>query len=335
MKLDETFLRFRSFCQEQMKAGVPKEVIMRQFREQLNIGRNFYQEMEMTSPFVDSHQDTTHLSDVIDMHSHAFFEILYCKEGNLQYLLGSSRYQIQSGDLIFIPPGVSHSPLCTEQSSRTYHRYILWLSREFVMRAIREDPGSMPDCKTPILLRTAGTSWALLEQLFRQACLESETRYSGWQINLCCMALQVLVLMHRALTDTVTIPALPETPELSDQLLGYIHAHLGEKISLESAAREFLVSESTIRQAFQKQMGISFYRCVTQCRLIQAKSLIQQGQSMEEVSTEVGFTDYSAFYRAFRQHFGISPTEYRRMLHKDETSALRAMPGLPVLRSRP
>ena len=327
MKLDETLQLFYTIYQKDLDAGVPKETLLRQFLQKLNSSGNFYQEMEMSSRFVDSHQDTSHLSDVIDMHSHAFYEILFCKEGSPQYLLGSSRYQLQPGDIIFIPPGVSHSPLFTDQSGRTYHRYVLWLSREFVDRAMQADAGSLPGCSQPILLRTAGTNWSFLEQLFRRACLESETRYSGWRINLGCLALQVLVLLHRALTDTVTIPTLPETPELSDRLLAYIHAHLSEKITLESTAREFLVSESTIRQTFQKQMGISFYRCVTQCRLIRAKSLIQQGDSMEQVSAQVGFADYSAFYRAFRQHFGISPKEYRRLLNKDETTTLREVPG--------
>ena len=319
MKLDETLSLFYSIYQKDLDRGVPKELLARQFLQQLTSSGNFYQEMEMSSRFVESHRDTSHLSDRIEVHSHCFYEIIFCKEGSPQYILGSSRYQLQPGDIVFVPPGVSHSPLLTDRSCRTYHRYVLWLSQEFVDRTLQADPGFQPACTGPVLLRTAGTGWAFLEQLFYRACLESETRYPGWRLNLSCLALQVLVLLHRALNDTVTVPALSETPELSDRLMAYIQAHLSEKITLETTAREFLVSESTVRQAFQKQMGISFYRCVTQCRLIRAKSLIQQGDSMEQVSLQVGFTDYSAFYRAFRHHFGISPTEYRRLLTGGES----------------
>ena len=58
-------------------------------------------------------------------------------------------------------------------------------------------------------------------------------------------------------------------------------------------------------------MGVSFYRCLTQRRLIAAKTLIGENVPMEEVSRRVGFSDYSSFYRAFRQEFGISPQQYR------------------------
>ena len=60
-------------------------------------------------------------------------------------------------------------------------------------------------------------------------------------------------------------------------------------------------------------MGVSFYRCVTQRRLIASKALILQGIPLEQVSERVGFADYSGFYRAFRQEYGISPRQYRRM----------------------
>ena len=32
---------------------------------------------------------------------------------------------------------------------------------------------------------------------------------------------------------------------------------------------------------------------------------------MEETALECGFCDYSAFYRAFKKEYGISPREYK------------------------
>ena len=60
-------------------------------------------------------------------------------------------------------------------------------------------------------------------------------------------------------------------------------------------------------------MGVSFYRCVTQRRLIAAKGLILEGTALEAVAGRTGFSDYSAFYRAFRQEYGISPRQYRTL----------------------
>jgi AraC-like DNA-binding protein len=52
---------------------------------------------------------------------------------------------------------------------------------------------------------------------------------------------------------------------------------------------------------------------VTQRRLIAAKKLIEKEMSLEEVSVQVGFYDYSGFYRAFKKEYGISPKQYRNM----------------------
>ena len=64
---------------------------------------------------------------------------------------------------------------------------------------------------------------------------------------------------------------------------------------------------------FKQKMGVSVYRYITQRRLIAAKSLIEQGQPLEDVALKVGFSDYSSFYRAFKQEFGISPRRYRSL----------------------
>ena len=48
-----------------------------------------------------------------------------------------------------------------------------------------------------------------------------------------------------------------------------------------------------------------------QRRLIDAKTRIENGQRLEEVAAQTGFSDYSGFYRAFRNEYGISPRQYR------------------------
>ena len=65
-------------------------------------------------------------------------------------------------------------------------------------------------------------------------------------------------------------------------------------------------------------MGVSFYRCVTQRRLISAKSFIEQEIPLEDVGRRVGFSDYSTFYRAFKKEFGISPRQYRKLQHQED-----------------
>ena len=65
-------------------------------------------------------------------------------------------------------------------------------------------------------------------------------------------------------------------------------------------------------------MHVSFYQYVTQRRLIAAKSMVSQEPNLNILSEKVGFSDYSAFYRAFKKEFGISPREYRNLIAENQ-----------------
>lgn len=273
---------------------------------------NLFQELEMSSRFVDTHRDVSYTRDVVQLHSHTFYELLYCYSGNLQYLLGADRYRIRRGDIIMIPPGISHRPLFLEQLAEPYERYVIWFSQEYLDRV----QALCPDLDfrgSYRLLRTAGTPWESLADLFARGCLEAERCAPGWQAHVYGNTLQLLVELKRACSESKVLTPVVEKHELLDDLVRHIEAHLGEKITLEDTARKFLVSQSTISQTFRQKMDISFYRYVTQRRLIAAKSEILAGHQLETLYETVGFSDYSTFYRAFRREYGISPSQYRKL----------------------
>ena len=274
---------------------------------------NLYQEIEMRSRYVDTQRDSSSLVDKVQLHSHTFYEIICCYQGSIQYLLGTNRYRIGAGDIVIIPPGVSHRPLLTPDMPQSYDRYVVWLSEEFA-----EDFNSrwrvVPKNTEPkaAVLRTRGAQWALLRRSFAEGVVEAERQEPGWEAAVMGNTLLLMVRLRRMLMEAGTLPAAEE-PELLEQVLDYVERHMGEKITLGGTARQFLVSESTISQLFRQRMGASFYRCVTQRRLIEAKARIAAGDALEDVARAVGFGDYSAFYRAFKNEFGISPTQYRQM----------------------
>lgn len=273
---------------------------------------NLYQEMEMDSRYVDNHRDISYTRDVVQLHSHTFYEVLYCCSGNLQYLLGADRYRLHRGDVVMVPPGISHRPLFLEQLAEPYERYVLWFSQEFLNQVQTFCP-DLAFQGSYCLLRTAGTPWESLGRLFARGCQEAQRRAPGWQGSVCGNTLQLLVELKRACSQGEMPAPVTEKHELLDDLVTYVENHLAEKITLETTARRFLVSQSTISQTFRQKMGISFYRFVTQRRLIAAKTEILAGKPLETLYETVGFSDYSTFFRAFRREYGIAPSQYRKM----------------------
>ena len=278
---------------------------------------NLYQELEMNTRYVDTHEDISHTSDVVSLHSHSFYEILYCKSGNVQYLLGSERYRLQRGDIVIVPPGVSHRPLFLEELVEPYHRFVIWVSTDFIEVA-RTLGADFSDCSRPHLLRTGGTQWEYLLDYFRRADQEYTNQSMNWQTCVFGCTLELFVHLERALTSQLDCIPIAEPKELLDEVLAYIEQNLSDKITLEQTARRFLVSSSTISQLFRNKMGVSFYRCVTQHRLIAAKTEILKGQPLEQIYQQVGFSDYSTFYRAFKREYGISPRQFRKLQGMEE-----------------
>ena len=276
---------------------------------------NLYQELEMSSPFVNTHRDVTYSPHPVSLHSHSYIEILYCHNVvGVEYLVGPDRYKLQKGDIVLIPPGISHRPILPEKLSEPYVRDVMWINAEFLASLVDAFPSSaVADQGRPTLLRTAGTKWEYLGDLFRRGVQESERRQPGWEAAVVGNSLQLAVHLFRALQEKSGGKLQAEKPELLDRVLRYIEKNYSRRITLEETARHFYVSQSTISQQFREKMNVSFYRWVTQRRLIAAKSLIGEGVLLEQVGEQVGFSDYSAFYRAFRQEYGISPRQYRKL----------------------
>ena len=284
----------------------------------LNMGidpANLYQELEMSSPHVNTHRDTTYDASTISLHSHAYAELIYCRQADgIEYLIGSSRYRLQSGDVLFVPPGVSHRPLLPEKLQSPYVRDVIWISTDFLLNL-----SGIFSPKPPLgifdlaPLRTKGTEWETLGALFDNGVQEEDRKEPGWETAVIGNTLLILSYLQRVYSGRSAGKIRAEKQQLTDRVTAYIESHFAQNITIADLSRQFYVSESTISHQFRQKMGVSLYRYITQRRLIAAKTHIQNGAPLEQVSRDVGFADYSTFYRAFKQEFGISPRRYREL----------------------
>ena len=123
----------------------------------------------------------------------------------------------------------------------------------------------------------------------------------------------IITYIARALAEAEELDFEPEKPTLINALIEHIEGHLDEKLSLDEVAAHFYTSRGTINNLFRQNMDTSFYKFVTQRRLILAKVLIGEGKGLDEISLRCGFSDYSTFYKAFKKEFGISPREFSKI----------------------
>lgn len=286
-------------------------------------GENFYREIEMDSQLIEVWCGSDPFNDMETVHSHTFYEIICCVAGKVQYLLGAACQPVYPGDILIIPPGVSHRrmPFAAERKHSSYTRYGMWVNAAHFAQLTHFFPEITLPRNTPYILRAEQAEAYGLKEYLLRAWGELER-----DMPLCSAAIygeSILFLTNlcRALHDEPLQKRLPpphtET-ELLDRILIFIDANLQKRITLAELENRFFVSKSYISHQFQYKIGVSFYQYVTQRRLIFAKALIEEGKTMEQVGRLSGFSGYSNFYRAFKGEYGITPSDYRAMVRKKD-----------------
>ena len=278
---------------------------------------DIYRQLEMSHKNAEAFRVESDSAQSSPIHSHRFLEVVCCRTSiGSRCVIESEEYPLNQGDILLVPPGVSHAVLMPEEGNLQKKHYVLWISMEFLTHLAEEFPFfNRYPLNTASLIHTAGTSWENLELIMRDIVEEWERKAPGWEPVMTSEVVRLLVHLSRAVSAVSDLPVIQgsqEKQDLLNRLLIYVEANLAEKITLEETADHFWISTTTLSTLFSKRMGISFYQYVLKRRLREARDQMAQGIPIETAAAKVGFSDYSAFYRAFRREYGLSPRQYRR-----------------------
>ena len=99
----------------------------------------------------------------------------------------------------------------------------------------------------------------------------------------------------------------------TDRLRRLLHSRLhGELPSLEQVARELALTPQTLSRRLREE-GHSFQALKDDVRRDAAITLLQRPDlTLVDVAAGVGFSEASAFHRAFKKWTGVAPGEYRQ-----------------------
>ena len=97
------------------------------------------------------------------------------------------------------------------------------------------------------------------------------------------------------------------------QAKDYIHAYLTEKLSLQAIADTVGMSKYHFCRIFKQSTGLSPWQYVIQQRIELAKQLLKNSQlSIGQISDRLGYSNSNQFTNFFRQHTGITPSDFRK-----------------------
>ena len=123
------------------------------------------------------------------------------------------------------------------------------------------------------------------------------------------------------LTD---IPTLRETPECIEDVMRYIREHINEPLNREMLAAVAGFSVPHFHRVFTAHVGESAASYVRRLRLERAGRKLRMGAvDITEVALAAGYDTHAAFSKAFKQQFGLSPSEFRQLGCRAATQLLK------------
>ena len=241
-------------------------------------------------------------------HRHNFYELLFFIEGDVTYMVADHPYPLQPGDLLIIPGSIPHYPVFGE--TKRYRRVVLWVTPDFV-RTLPQGQALMecfPQVDGTYFYRfSPADSEHLLE---RAMAVTEEFSYARPFTDTMSLLLvtELLILIHRMIpTSAPNHPEDSVSEQLVQDVVRFINDNLTRELTLDYIADHFFISKFYLSRVFKRYMNVTPHSYVTQRRLAMAKRLLYDGISPTEVYRRCGYTDYSSFYRAFREQYGISP----------------------------
>lgn len=249
---------------------------------------------------VDLHPDP----EAFAMHTHQMCELYVFLNGKASFHIEGNEYQLERGDLLIMRPAEAH---CIQiQPDHPYERLSLHFDPALFERL---DPEGL--LLKPFLDREAGrfnrfAAADLSEQNYRYVLSQLLQPERCQRMNVVTALLSLLNELYQLyLQRGERMPSAEGS--LLFRVIRHINEHLSEPLSLDALCERFYISKPQLCRSFKRTTGASVGEYITAKRLLQAQSMLRAGSPPTQVCTACGFNDYSAFYRAYRKHFGVSP----------------------------
>ena len=267
---------------------------------------------------------------VIPSHSHDYFEIVLILSGRRVQHLGLRDVEASKGDILFMPPRLSHgATLETDNVTLLISFNLPFLRPELPVDAMSAWNQAPTLERVPELLPFVGQSSLNLRsntQLAERLCAmgaELQARANSPRLGAPTFARAQLSLLLLEVVEAFEQPLLEVAANARrgvtqanrmDELFAFFREHLSERIGINDAAARLHLSASCLAARIRRVTGKTFGALLFEARLMRAKELLLfTDRRISEIANICGFDDHAYFSRRFRQLAGMSPLEYRRL----------------------
>lgn len=230
-------------------------------------------------------------------HMHNEYEILYFLEGDADYMIEGSVYNLRRHDVLIIKPRTYHNLL--PKSNAIYERYVINFNADELPDDTAAELSSLPPACSATgdgFVTGFFAEWGKFEEVM------SENRLGSF-ISSCLCAVITSLGYAKKRDDSRDVKA---DVRLS-RVLDYIDGHPEQPVSVDALAELFYMSPSWLSHMFSAKMGVGIAQYANRKRMLYAQKLINDGTPPTKAAELCGIDNYSTFYRQYKKALGISP----------------------------
>lgn len=253
-------------------------------------------------------------------HTHNYVEVVYMCSGKTRHIINGSEVVLKQGELLFLSQNAAQEIYPASENDIGVNFIVLpeffdqtlsmigdeaSLIRDFIVDCLRNGSQNIRYLHfkvadiLPIQNLIENLIWMLLN-----------TQPNKRRLNQTTMGLLFLHLMNS--TDKMEIGKEHEAQELILQVFRYIEDNYRDG-ELSELARENECDLYWLSRMIKHTTGKNYTELVQEKRLSQAAFLLSTTSlSIMDISLDVGYSNFSYFYRIFKKKFGVSPKDFRK-----------------------
>ena len=244
-------------------------------------------------------------------HIHSCYEIYLNITGDMSFAVENSVYPISYGDVIITKPNEFHHSIF--HNDCWHEHYCMWINTNSEFSHLLSFISNRKNGESNLISMPMAEKEKFVNSFINLYKLSIENKTNIESIYSLFNILFLLSKYH-----TSTIPAI-KFPAKFNEILKYIDKNYASDCNVNQISERFFISRSTLIRQFRKHLNISPSKYVELRRLSIAKELLLQGESVQNVCTKCGFSDYSHFIALFHKKIGITPYKYSKA-NKKETN---------------
>lgn len=264
--------------------------------------------------------------EVVEMHSHDFFELVYVAEGQGEHAYKGEYFRISEGDVFMIEPGEEHAYRAGNDKLPLVYNVLF--QPELLQRELESlaDVASFVDFfyVEPFLRRTVHFQGHLrlqpseqmeMEPLLDRIILEFKEKKLGYRILTKTRLIELFIFLSRCYNDRKSTPltVLSSDEKVMHHISEFIRKHYAQPLSLAQVSEMCGMSQAGFSTKFKQTVGKTFIEFRNEVRIRIAKELLEQtDRKVLDIAQEVGYDDLSFFNKLFKGAAGQSPSQYRK-----------------------